>query len=135
MLQTNQTIHLPQPSDQLWIVTDGAVKAHGLGATLYITRSDNKPLLAGFFSAKLKKRQMDWLPCELEGLCIAASIRHFSPYLIQSVPVGCLLTDSKPCVEAFQKLKRGEFSASSRLTTFLTAASRYQLSIRHLQGM
>ena len=134
LLQTNQAIHLPQPSDQLWIVTDGAVKAHGLGATLYITRTDNKPLLAGFFSAKLKKRQIDWLPCELEGLCIAASIRHFSPYIIQAIPVGCLLTDSKPCVEAYQKLKRGEFSASSRLTTFLTAASRYQLSIRHLQG-
>ena len=134
LLHTNQTIHLPQPSDQLWIVTDGAVKVHGLGATMYITRADNKPLLAGFFSAKLKKRQMDWLPCELEALCIAASIRHYSPYIVQSTSPACILTDSKPCVEAYQKLTRGEFSASSRLTTFLTAASRYQLSVRHLQG-
>lgn len=51
-LSSSQSIHLPRPDDQLWIVTDGAVKAHGLGATLYITRGESKPLLARFFSAK-----------------------------------------------------------------------------------
>ena len=39
-------------SETAWIVTDGAVKKPGIGATLYVTRS-GKLHLAGFFSAKL----------------------------------------------------------------------------------
>ena len=134
ILGSSKTIHLPQPKDQLWVVTDGAVKAHGLGATLYITRDKSRPQLAGYFSAKLRKRQIDWQPCELEALCIAASISHFSPYIIQSAEQTCVLTDSQPCVQAYHKLSRGEFSASSQITTFLTAVSRYRVSIRHLSG-
>ena len=38
-----------------------------------------KLLLAGFFGAKLRKHQVTWLPCEIEALCIAAAIKHFSP--------------------------------------------------------
>ena len=55
-LSTNRSITLPRPHDQLWIVTDGAVRKPGLGATLYVTRSD-KLHLAGFFSAKLRGHQ------------------------------------------------------------------------------
>ena len=124
ILGSSKTIHLPQPKDQLWVVTDGAVKAHGLGATLYITRDKSKPQLA-----KLRKRQIDWQPCELEALCIAASVSHFSPYIIQSAEQTCVLTDSQPCVQAYHELSRGEFSASSWITTFLTAVSRYCVSV------
>ena len=127
-----QTITLPQPGDQLWIVTDGAV-THGVGATLYVTRN-GQPRLAGFFSAKLRERQVKWLPCEIEALSIALAIKHFSPYIIQSQHKACILTDSKPCVQAFDKLCRGEFSASPRVSTFLSTASRYQASVRHLAG-
>ena len=49
-LSSNRTISLPTPDDQLWIVTDGAVRKPGLGATLYVTRQ-GKPLVAVFFSA------------------------------------------------------------------------------------
>ena len=70
-LSSSRTIVLPQPTDQLWIVTDGSMKKHGLGATLYLGRGD-KLLLGGFFSAKLRARQMTWLPCEIEALSIAA---------------------------------------------------------------
>ena len=49
-------IHLPRPSDTLWIVTDGAVKNHGIGATMYLSR-EGELLLGGFFSAKLRGRQ------------------------------------------------------------------------------
>lgn len=132
-LSTNRSIVLPKPDDQLWIVTDGAVKKHGLGATLYVSRND-KIKLAGFFSAKLRKRQFTWLPCEIEALSIATAIKHFSPYIIQSKTNTCILTDSKPCVQAFEKLCRGEFSASPRVSTFLSIASRYQVSIRHVAG-
>ena len=89
--------------------------------------------MAGFFSAKLRKHQVNWLPCEVEALCIA-SVKHFSPYIIQSKYQPCLLTDSRPCVQAFEKLCRGEFSASPRVTSFLSVVSRYQVSVRHLSG-
>ena len=132
-LQNHRSIKLPRIDDQLWIVTDGSVTKHGIGATMYISR-DNKLSLAGFFSAKLRKHQVNWLPCEIEALCIAAAIKHFSPYIIQSKHNTCLLTDSKPCVQAVEKLCRGEFSASPRVTSFLSTVSRYQINVRHLNG-
>ena len=110
-LFTARTISLPVLSDQLWIVTDGALHKPGIGATLYITRND-KLRLAGFFSAKLQGSQLIWLPCEVEALAIAVATKHFSPYLIQSHHKACIFTNSKPCVQAYEKLCRGEFSAS-----------------------
>lgn len=132
-LTTNKAITLPRPSDQLWIVTDGALRKYGLGATLYVERN-RKPLLAGFFSATHRPNQRRWLPCEIEALSIAAAIKHYSPYLIQSTLPACILTDSKPCVQAYEKLCRGEFPASPRVSTFLLTASRFQVSIRHISG-
>ena len=132
-LNTHRSIQLPAPGDQLWIVTDGAVKSPGIGATLYVSRG-GKPKLAGFFSAKMRARQNMWIPCEIEALSIAAATRHFAPYIIQSVHKACILTDSKPCVQAFEKLCRGEFSTSPRVSTFLSTVSRYQASVRHLAG-
>ena len=80
-----------------------------LGATLYALR-DNKLLLAGFFSAKTRKHQVTWLPCEVEAQSIASAIKHFAPYIIQSKFRTCVLADSKPCVQSFEKLCRGQFS-------------------------
>ena len=37
--------------------------------------------------------QVTRLPCEIEALCIAAAIKHISPYIIQSEHTTCLLTD------------------------------------------
>ena len=34
------TMTLPRPEDQLWIVTDGALRDPGIGATLYVTHGD-----------------------------------------------------------------------------------------------
>ncbi|CAC5376647.1 unnamed protein product [Mytilus coruscus] len=45
-----------------------------------------------------------------------------------------VLTDSKPCVQGFEKLCRGEFSASPRVTSFLSVVSRYQVSVNHVSG-
>ena len=132
-LSSARAVTLPRPTDQLWIVTDGAVREPGLGATLYVTRGDSVKL-AGYFSAKLRKNQSSWLPCEIEALSIAAAVKHFAPYIIQSAHKACVLTDSKPCVQAFEKLCRGEFSASPRVTSFLSTASRYQVHVRHVAG-
>ena len=81
---SSQTITLPKPDDQLWIVTDAAVKRPGIAVTLYILRGD-KLALAGFLSAKLCSHQLSWLPCEVEALAIGVATKHFSPYLIQGL--------------------------------------------------
>ena len=61
-------------------------------------------------------------------------MKHFSPFIIQSKHLACALTDGKPCVQAIQKLCRGEFSAYPRVTPFLTTVSRYQVTLQHLAG-
>ena len=132
-LLNHKTITLPRADDRLWLVTDGAVRNHGIAATLYVNRG-KEIRVAGYFSAKLKERQTSWLPCEVEALCIASSIRHFSPYIIQSVYPASILTDSEPCVKAYARLMRGSFSHSSRVTTFLSVASRFAVTIQHLAG-
>jgi hypothetical protein len=132
-LTTQKSITLPRPSDQLWIITDGSVTKHGIRPTLYITRNE-KLNLAGIFSAKLQKHQVSWLPCEIEALSIAAAVKHFSTFIIQSTHQACLLTDSKPCVQGFEKLCRSKFSASPQVTFFLSIVSRYQVNVRHLAG-
>ena len=100
---------------------------------MYVTRHDHLHL-AGFYSAKLRKHQVTWLPCEVEALSIAATVKHYSPFIIQSKHRACVLTDSQPCVQAINKLCKGEFSASPRVTSFLTTVSRYQVSLQHLAG-
>lgn len=108
-------------------------KAAGIGAILYINRG-NQLHISGFFSAKLRNYQTTWIPCEVEALAIATSIKHFSPYIVQSNKKTCALTDSKPCVQAFEKLCRGEFSASPRMSTFLSVVSHYQATVQHVAG-
>ena len=132
-LSRHKSIVLPCPSDTLWIVTNGSITKRGLGATLYVLRAGGLHL-AGFYSGKLHKHQVTWLPCEVEALSIAAAVKYFSPFIIQSSHPTTVLTDSKPCVQAIDKLCRGEFSASPRVTSFLTTVSRYQVSLQHLAG-
>ena len=132
-LQSHQTITLPRASDQLWIITDGAVRDPGIGATMYVMRN-SKVCLSGFFSAKLRPNQEKWLPCEVEALAIASATKHFSPYIVQSDQPVQILTDSKPCAQAYDRLLQGEFSASPRITTFLSTVARYHVAVRHLAG-
>jgi hypothetical protein len=132
-LSTAEVISIPKADDLLSIVTDGALK-HGIGSTLFLVR-EGKLLLGGFFNAQLKKNQCLWLPCEVEALCIGASVNHFSPYLIQSKLNAQLFTDNKPCVQAYKKMCRGEFSVSARVTTFLSAVCRYQVTVKHVSGI
>ena len=133
-LQSNQSVVLPNESDHLWIITDGAASPPGgIGATLYAIRN-GKPRVAGFFSQKLNLNQATWFPCEVEGLAIAAAVNFFSAFIIQSKNTTRVLTDSKPCHEAYKKLCKGEFSANSRLASFLNSASRHHVTIDHIAG-
>ena len=80
-LSKHKSIVLPCPSDTLWIVPDGSVTKRGLGATLYVSRAGRLHLV-GFYSGKLRKHQVTWLPCEVEALSIAAAVKYFSPFII-----------------------------------------------------
>ena len=131
-LQGLKSITVPQPEDKLIITNDGAV-TKGIGAVLYILRGE-KMLLGGFFSAKLKPHQMKWLPCEVEALAISSSIQHWAPYIVENNNTTQILTDSRPCIQAFAKLCRGEYSYSARVTTFLSTLSRYTVSLQYIQG-
>ena len=132
-LKSAKAITMPQASDVLHIVTDAAVQPTAIGSTLYVVRGE-KTLLGGFFNAKLPTFQRRWLPCELEGVAIGLSLSHFGPYILQSDHRPVVITDSKPCVDAVKKLARGEFSASARLCTFLSAVSRFGATVKHIQG-
>lgn len=69
-----------------------------------------------------------WLATLWVGNPLYASIKHYSPYIVQSQHHACLLTDSKRCVQAHQKFNRGSFSIKSKLTTFISIKNRYQIS-------
>ena len=61
-------------------------------------------------------------------------MKQLSPHILQSTLRAFVLTDSKPCVQAYEKLCRGEFSSSPHVSTFLSVTSRFETSIRHLSG-
>ena len=128
-----KTLTLPKRSDQLQIVTDAASSKCGIAATMYIIRN-GKALLGGFFNAKLRPHQVNWLPCEDEALCIGAAVKFFSQYIINSDHQTIVFTDSLPCVQAYEKLCRGQFSASSRVSTFLSTVSRFHVKVKHIKG-
>lgn len=132
-LSQAKAITLPRRADELWLVTDASTKSRGIGATLYLRRQ-NDLVLAGFFNAKLKQHQVTWLPCEIEALSISCAVSHFTPYIIQSDHPVHILTDSKPCIDAYSKLARGEFSNSARVTTFLSTLSRFPVVMHHIPG-
>ena len=132
-LKEAKSVVLPRFNEQLHIVTDAAVRCAGIASALYVVRR-NKPHLAGYFNAKRRSHQAGWLPCEVEALSIGVSVKHFAPYILQSDHVTRIMTDSKPCVQAFKKLLRGEFSVSPRLTTFLSMVSRFRVEVIHIAG-
>lgn len=131
MLSEINSVTLPTPQDQLILVHDGS--QIGIGSVLYIIRS-NKMKIGGYFSAKLKPNQQRWLPCETEALSISTSVKHFSPYIRQSHHRTQILTDNRPCIQAWTKMCRGEFSASARVATFLTTLSDHNVDLHHIAG-
>ena len=131
-LKKASSIHLPRPSDQLVIVHDGSMI--GIGSVLYLNRK-GQLIIGSFFSAKLKEHQNRWYPCEIEALSITVSIQHFGPYLRESHNITQVLTDSRPCVQAWERMKRGEFSTSTRVATFMSTLAEYNVEVQHISGV
>ena len=133
-LKSPKTITIPRTTDQLVLTVDASPLNKGLGSTLFSQRGD-KRYVSGFFSFKLKSHQLNnWYPCEHEALAIAASVKHFAPYIRENANPLQVLTDSKPCYQAFQRLCSGHFSASARVSTFLSTLSSYNVRVLHIPG-
>ena len=132
-LKYPQTLTMPRPSDQLILTVDASPMNKGISGTLFVVR-DEKRSVAKFFSVKLKDHQIGWLPCEHEALAIGSSINHFAPYIRESRHYTQVLTDNKPCCLAYKKLCQGKFSASSRVSTFLSMLSTHRVTVAHLKG-
>ena len=132
-LQSPSILSIPRPSDHLMCTVDASPVNKGLGATLFLYRDKKKPL-AQCYSFKLKQHQLTWFPCELEGLAIAAGVNHFAPYARESEHPLQVLTDSKPCVDAYKRLCQGQLSASARISTFLSTLSSHRVIVAHLPG-
>jgi hypothetical protein len=131
-LRNLKSITVPRPDDKLIITNDGAV-TKGIGSVLYIRRGEHMHL-GGFFSAKLKPNQRKWLPCEIEALAILSSLNHWAPYILDNKHAVQVLTDSRPCIQAYAKLCRGEFSHSARVSNFLSTLSRYHVNLQFIPG-
>ena len=132
-IKSPAVLTIPKPTDQLILTVDASPLNDGIGATLFVIRDGDRHV-SEFFSVKLKTHQTGWQPCELEALAITAAVKHFEPYIRESSHQLQVLSDSKPCVQAFGKLCKGKYSASSRVSTFLSCLSEHNVTIRHLKG-
>ena len=132
-LKSTENLTIPIPDDKLILTIDASPVNSGIGATLFIMR-DGKRYVAECFSLKLKTHHLGWQPCELEALAITCAVKHFSPYIRESKHPFQILSDGKPCVQAFGKLRKGHFSASARVSTFLSCLSEHQVILCHLKG-
>ena len=132
-LKSRKILTIPVPNDQLVIASDGSKSPIAVGATLYVQRG-GKLLAGGFFGAKLSKSQLLWFLCEIEALGIKLTLNYFALYTKESRHTATFLTDSQPCLQAFQKLGRGEFSLSSRLSSFLVCLNSLNIFLHHISG-
>ena len=105
-LSSPNSLALPRRDDKLVITVDASPLNQGLAGTLFVVRH-GKRVPAEFFSFKLKSHQVGWLPCEMEALAISASVSHFAPYIKESAHTTQVLSDSRPCVQAWGKLQKG----------------------------
>ena len=131
-LQSRTTITIPKPLGHLVLTVAASPVNSGLGGTLFI-QHDTGQHVAGFFSFKLKEHQRNWLRCDLEALAFTAAANCFAPYIFESHHPLQILSNSKPCVEAYNKLCKGHFYASSQISTFLSTLSSFNVTITHLK--
>ena len=132
-LRSPAVLTIPVPTDKLTLTVDASPVNDGIGCTLFVIR-DGKRYIGELFSVKLKTHQIGWQPCEMEALAITSGVQHFAPYIRESLHPLQVLSDSKPCVQAFAKLCKGKFSASSRVSTFLSCLSDHNVVVTHLKG-
>ena len=131
------TVHVPKPSDTLHTFSDFSKTAKAIGGRLEIHRIVDgklKKLLGGHFSCRVPKLQQRWHPCEGEALAARVVLQHFSGYIRESKNQTIHHTDNQPVVQAWKRSKVGAFSASARISAFLSGVSTLNIEIIHTTG-
>ena len=135
-LKDIHSIAIPSPSDILHIYTDFSESANAVGAHLLIQRDkdDKKFTNGGYYSTRLEDCQTRWTPCEKECLGIKLGIEHFKPYILESKNRTIIHTDNLICVQAWNRLKQGLISTSSKVAAFLACLCENNVEIVHYPG-
>ena len=132
-------VYEARPTDIIHTYSDFSQRHGAIGGKMMLHRKDEKTgetkiILGGHFSATLDKHKKKWLACEGEAAGIRLTLMHFAPQIRSSVHDAVHHTDSKPCVQAWGRSKKGAYSASSRLATFLTDLSNLSVELVYTPG-
>ena len=130
-------IHIPKPNDQLHTFSDYSKSQKAVGGRLEIHRLEDgkiNKLPGGHFSCRVTKHQAVWFPCEGEALAARLVLEHFSHYIRESQNKTIHHTDNQPVVQAWKRSKTGAFSASARISAFLSGVSAMNVEIIHTPG-
>ena len=136
ILKDPQTITIPRPEDQKYIISDAATKCPAFGAILLVKRKDDKTgkeelKIGGYYNMKLKE---GLLPCEAEAIGIERASAHWDHYSRESEEPTIILTDSDPCVRSYRRMSKGKFSTSSKLQNFLHKLSGRFVQLHHVSA-
>ena len=127
------TLYLPSPDDQLCMEPDGAKMTPGIGHLLYAIKEETK-VPVRFHSLKLPEKCKRWQPCEVEALAFATGIEAEYDLIRESKHPLLIRPDSKVVAEAAQLVKKGKFSTSSRINSFLTNVNKVAIKVAHISG-
>ena len=137
-LHSIKSVTIPRPSDTLHIYPDFSHTANAVGGHLIIERTDGSNTLklnGGYYSARLSDSQSRWSPCEKETLGIKLNIEHFRPFIRESHNTTIIHPDNMISVHAWNRLKRGIISSSSKVAAFLSSLSENNIDIKHCPGI
>jgi hypothetical protein len=126
-------LYLPSPNDQLLLVPDGSQKTPGIGHVLYaVVDGRRKPVR--YHSVKLPENCKKWSPCEVEALAFATGIQAEIDLITESKHPLLIAPDSSPVKDAVNLIKKGKFSASARMNSFITNVNRVPVEVIHVSG-
>ena len=132
-----EAVTVPRPDDKLHTYSDYSQAGRAVGGKMIIerkTETGTEFLLAGHYSVILDKFKQKWLPCEGEACGIKLVLQHFKPWIIDNHGVTTHHTDNQPSVQAWKRLKKGAYSASSRISSFLSDLSQLSVELEYTPG-
>ena len=132
-----EAVTMPRPSDKLHTYSDYSQDTRSVGGKMLIERVEDGVTtwhLAGYYSATIDKNKTKWLPCEGEAAAIKMTLRHFTPWIVESENFTEHHTDNQACVQAWARLKKGAHSNSARISSFLSELSMLPVNITYKPG-
>ena len=132
-----EAVTVPRPDDKLHTYSDYSEEGRAVGGKMVIerkTEAGTELFLAGHYSVILDKFKARWLPCEGEAAGIKAVLNHFKPWIIDNHGVTTHHTDNQPSVQAWKRLKKGAYSTSSRISSFLSDLSQLSVELEYTPG-